>query len=428
MKSIKAMIIALAALIALSVGTEAQEGFPIDETSAGNFFGVGARGLGMGGAQIASGLDGTALVYNPALLARIRRIEILAGISHENYSNDQNTIPMTWNNIAALPGDGGSKSFTSLNALNMSIPVPTYRGSAVIAFGINRVMSFDHVYEVYRRDLTNNADVLGTEITSGGVYLYTFGGAMDLSPRVSVGASFNLYHGGEDYTWESMYDVPGSLVEDEQFQQYITADYTGVSAKVGMSYNPSRNLSLGLTVESPISFAIDGESLELDQASPPMYEYELRHPFSFGAGVSYRFQRINFALDAHYTDWTQMEYTEYSDLAFNDRLINVYYRETVKINAGVEYLLPFAGAKVRAGYIHDPLPYADFLVEDDRGFVTIGAGFLIDRVMTVDIAYVHGSYEFARPYPDENDNVSILETPFEKYSINKIFVTTAFRL
>jgi len=427
MKLDKVIITGVILLLALSAGAFAQDGYPIDENSSGNFFGIGARGIGMGGAQIAAGLDGTALVYNPALLARIRRIELLAGISHQSYSNDGNTIPATTDNASILPSDGRSKSFTNLNALNLSIPVPTYRGSAVVAFGINRSMSFDHVFQYARGYVLNDATELGTELSSGGVNQYSLGGAMDLSPRVSVGVSLNLYHGKEDYTWEYHYEESGANPQEELVKQYITADYTGISAKVGLSYNPNERLSLGLIVESPISFSIDGEDLVLDWSYPNVYEYELQHPFTFGAGFSYKVQRFNFAFDAYYTDWTQMKYTEYPDLAIANRLIDEYYRETIRFNAGVEYILPLAGTKVRAGYIHDPLPYADNLIEDDRNFVTLGVGFLVDRVMTVDIAYVHGSYEFARPYPDEDNNISVFDASFEKYTADRIFITTAFR-
>jgi len=50
----------------------AQEEVYINEVVAGNFFGGGARAMAMGGAQIAACDDGTALIYNPAALGRVR--------------------------------------------------------------------------------------------------------------------------------------------------------------------------------------------------------------------------------------------------------------------------------------------------------------------------------------------------------------------
>lgn len=403
-------------------------GFPIAEISAGNFFGIGARGLGMGGAQIAAGMDGTALVYNPALLARIRRIEILTGMSHDRLSNDENSYP-TWS-TPDKAFDGKSKSFTRLNALDVSIPVPTYRGSAVVGFGVNRVMSFDHVFQ-FGHDWSDGFDTWGTErgseLETGGLYLYSAGGAIDFSPRLSVGGALNLYHGRDNYTW--VYFREQTFTSSEKYSQYIESRYTGVSVRVGMSANLNHNLQVGVTVESPISFAIDGEFSEDGWLYPDEFEYELRHPFSFGAGAALSINRLQLALDLHYTDWRQMEYTEYANMAIANQLFDLYYRETVKLNIGAEYMLPRMGVKLRAGYMYDPIPYADFLVKNDRDFVTFGVGFLIDRMMTLDIAFITGSYEYTLPDASIGPIRGLsADAMFEKYSVNRIYVTTAFRL
>jgi hypothetical protein len=406
--------------------------FPIAEVSAGNFFGVGARGLGMGGAQIAAGMDGTALVYNPALLARIRRIEILTGMSHDKVSNDENSYP-AWS-VPDEAFDGKSKSFTRLNALDVSVPVPTYRGSAVVGFGVNRVMSFDHVFQ-FGQDwdiVDNEGTERGSELETGGLYLYSAGGAIDLSPRISIGGALNLYHGKDKYTWDYYFheqNIQSNETVSERYSQYIESRYTGVSARVGMSASLNRNLLVGVTVESPISFAIDGEFSEDGWSYPDEFEYDLRHPFSFGAGAALSIDRLQLAVDLVYTDWTQMEYTEYASMAINNDLFDLYYREAVRLNIGAEYMLPRMGAKLRAGYMYDPIPYADFLVKNDREFVTIGVGFLIDRMLTLDIAFITGSYEYTLPDPSVGPIAGLsADAMFEKYSVNRLYVTTAFRL
>jgi len=72
---LKLAVVLLPLLLITSV-VSAQDAGQITETSTGNFYGIGARAMGMGGAHIASVLDGTALIYNPAALSRIRRIEL----------------------------------------------------------------------------------------------------------------------------------------------------------------------------------------------------------------------------------------------------------------------------------------------------------------------------------------------------------------
>ena len=58
-----------------------------EEVTAGNFFGIGARQMAMGGTGIASSWDGAAMWYNPAALARIHRVEFQLGLNHQKFSN-----------------------------------------------------------------------------------------------------------------------------------------------------------------------------------------------------------------------------------------------------------------------------------------------------------------------------------------------------
>ncbi|MGB2979704.1 MAG: hypothetical protein WBC77_00455, partial [Candidatus Zixiibacteriota bacterium] len=75
--------------VCLIGSTAYSQGFGVvDEAAAGNFFVIGARALGMGGAHIAVASDATALVYNPAGLARITRIEFSGGLTHQRMSNE----------------------------------------------------------------------------------------------------------------------------------------------------------------------------------------------------------------------------------------------------------------------------------------------------------------------------------------------------
>src|SRR4030042_2570855 len=64
----------------------------VEEASAGNFFGIGARAMGMGGAQIATANDASGLVYNPARLAKVKRIEFSGGMTHQRLNNETGDI------------------------------------------------------------------------------------------------------------------------------------------------------------------------------------------------------------------------------------------------------------------------------------------------------------------------------------------------
>ncbi len=95
---------------------------------------VGARAAGMAGAFTAASDDVYALFYNPAGLARLRRIDISIGF--ELSSAEVKSV---------FYGNPGSTdlSATTLDAFAAAYPIPTYRGSLVIAGGVYRMFTSD---------------------------------------------------------------------------------------------------------------------------------------------------------------------------------------------------------------------------------------------------------------------------------------------
>jgi hypothetical protein len=114
--------------------------------------------------------------------------------------------------------------------------------------------------------------------------------------------------------------------------------------------------------------------------------------------------------------------------------------------------------RVRAGFFTEPLPYrliaADtdfqFVADDnnpntttdvsqvyrdypvanivsDRKFWTLGAGVLIQDSLTLDVAYLHGSWERATPAGYENTTTYFPTVATrEKVSQDRVFASTTF--
>ncbi|MBD3216815.1 MAG: hypothetical protein GF310_00970 [candidate division Zixibacteria bacterium] len=431
MKAKSVFIMLLGLLICLPSLVGAQDGQLIAERTAGNNFGLGARAMGMGGAHIASVLDGTALVYNPAALAKIRRIEFLGGISHQNLTNNVDPGP-------GLPLQGlneRDQNNTRLNSINLSIPYPTYRGSLVFAFGLNRIKSFDKAFEI-GADIPGGS-YHGTEVETGSLYALSAGGGIDLSPKISLGASLNYYFGTDDYNWRLS---TGGFADGLQplYIDHIEDDYSAVSAKAGILIAYSKYLNIGATVETPIQYDIDEEYLlrTFDEGGVDIdggrFSYDLWTPFTFGAGLGLNFNYLQLAADVNYADWTQMEYKDNPALTSDNLFIQEYYRDVFSFSFGAEYLIPRLGLKLRAGYKYDPLPFRDIAFQqaddlmpiqgydiiNERDFVTFGFGYLIDRIMTLDVAFVLGGYKI-------QDNFTEV---IEDYDLTRVFVTTGFRL
>jgi long-subunit fatty acid transport protein len=391
----------------------------VEEPSAGNFFGVGARAMGMGGAQIATADDASGLVYNPARLTKVKRIEFSGSMTHQRIKNETGTT------AAAIPlgslyylDESITQSNSRFSSANIVLPVPTYRGSLVFALGVNRMKSFDHVFHSTLVGSMGGTYLDALALETGGINMWSFGGAIDISPNISVGAAVNYWKGQDDYLQD--YDVPP--VDVTERNQYVY-DYSGWNAKIGFSVDASKFLSVGATIDFPTKFSIDQDftfnydSLSSAEQYEELGHYDLTHPYSFGVGAALNFKYLTLAGDINITDWSQLKPSAKSGV--DERLYKEIYQEVTSWHLGAEFALPKLATTLRGGYYSDPFPFKSVYLETDRKYFTLGAGFLIDQVMTLDVAWNHGSYKFR----DERVNMEK-----ESYNVDKFFVTLAYRL
>lgn len=402
--------------VCLIGSTAYSQGFGVvDEATAGNFFVVGSRALGMGGAHIAVANDATALVYNPAGLARVTRIEFSGGLTHQRLNNKTKFDLHPLSEVDF--NDGRLQNNTRFGSANVVLPVPTYRGSLVLALGVNRVKSFDKTMQFFAVDAGGSQMAIESE--TGGLYLWSFGAAVDVSPNVSVGAALNYWSGKDSYTW--LYE---DTFLDRTIDDAYKDRYSGLNAKFGFRIQPNKYLILGGTIDSPVTYTIEEDVTQITEGQGrseiyfDTYEYKISLPFGLGAGLALQFENLTLAGDINYADWTQMEYKRLEDAAEANRLIKETYTDALRFHLGAEYLIPQIGTSLRAGFYQDPLPYKSRWVKKDRNFFTAGIGFLIDQVMTLDVAWAHGSWELY--------DIGLLLT--EKYTTDRIFVSVAYRL
>jgi long-subunit fatty acid transport protein len=428
----------------------------IEEITAGNFFGFGARQMAMGGAGLMTN-DGTALFYNPANLARIPRIEFNFGLSNQKYS-DQSSVSnfrkiVDYNDVIPTPDifadrfEGfqsagstaeDSRSNSRINSALLSIPYPTYRGSLVIGLGMARVADFDRVFSLYHRDISDSGAITaaGNEFQSGGLYQLGIGAGVDISPKISFGATVYLYTGKHEYNWE--YRLDSLSVLNFQTQQFIEDKYLGFGAKIGLAIQMNENIGLGITVDGPVTLNIEENSAYSDNLSDSSYEetnyveYDVRKPFVFAAGIIARFDNATIAADIDYSDWSQLSYGDNIAMEEENANIKKYYKEAVRFRAGTEYIFPAMGLSLRGGLFSDPLPYRAEFQNNSRWGYSFGAGLLIDQVMTIDVAYLHGQYSrnsdflYSSVYNEVENRYHYL-TIDEDITYNRIYLTAAYR-
>ncbi len=368
-----------------------------------NRLAVAARPAGMAGAYIAAGDDVHALVYNPAGLARVRRIDLSLGFQY----NDDRVTNVFYGNPSRT-----TSSLMTLDALAAAYPVPTYRGSLVIAGGVYRVMSS-------QLDLLNRGDNSSTDTyddyllqQSGSVYSYNVGFGLDLGPEVSVGMNAFILDGTLGALTQSYYQLPAPFDDGDLESKWVVddveADLGGYGLTLGLQYHPHRLLHAGLVVATPIHLEHRGTavtdttwyfyneegSMDTEQS---FVESDYTIPFRVDGGVSLTLPELTVSLDAGYSDWRQAQV--YGSKLKDENLIAVF-RRVFDVRVGVEYMVSVAPVRLRAGYARTP--YAlDYLqadriaqndirkadIEADRQTFAAGLGILLDRVLTIDTSF-----------------------------------------
>ncbi len=385
------------------------------------------------------------MIYNPAALARIRRLEVRGGLAQIRIENTTTYERGRYPGFTSIRSTGQRDlNKTHLDGLSVAIPAPTYRGSLVAAFGVHRVKNFDRAFRqelIDEKSAEEYIDENIVETESGGIWAWTGGVASEISPKMAVGAALLVYTGtaeyGSEYFKQWNYYAPdvGDTVYGEISEfDAVSSDHIGVSGTFGLTYQASPNLNIGAVIETPSFWNVKETSTaegyefydtvmaesswEWTIDDPRSIEYNMRHPFSFGLGFGYSYEQLNLALDLKYTDWSEFEYTDGFSQDLNS-VIQDNYGEALELRVGAEYILPGPGVSLRAGFFRDPLPFPSEYVDQDRQYFTFGVGFLVDRVMTVDLAAVIGGYTLQyldpRPYTEE-------------YKTRRVFLTFGYRM
>jgi long-subunit fatty acid transport protein len=384
------------------------------EPATENSFPVGGRASGMGGAQIGAGDDGSVLYYNPALLTRIRSTEISGTLTQQRFSNKTS--------IYGINTPEARLNNTTLGSLWAVFPVPVEQGGLSLGIAVNRMKSFDRIFRYSSSnnwfDNPNLNGYGGGEDETGSIWDWSFGGAIEVSPKSSVGLSLDIFDGHDDYSafFDSTYSG-GSY----HYRHDINDSYTGISGKLGATYAATNWLNLGAVIRFPTSLSIDQSSSTSDGGNISNGEFSYRYtlPFSFGLGSEFNIRDLTLAADISYLDFTQLSYQKgFEDLSAADRLVRQYYRDVLSYHLGAEYLIRPAGVSLRAGYFSEPIPFKGYPVVRDPKFYTVGAGIVIENSANFDLAFVGGSWKRQDP--------SIGST--EEYNAQRFLATLSFRI
>jgi long-subunit fatty acid transport protein len=385
--------------------------------------GTHARALGMGGAHIAVAEDASALTWNPAGLANIRRIEISASLGRGDRS-----VETVWHGTSADWGEVGNQ----LGGLHFLYPFPAYRGSLVLGIGVDRLQ--DYALHYKRSGVDPDVSFFGggpglltdTHERDGKLSGYSAAIAWDAGPRLSFGGTLTYLRGSmydeQTFFTEDVYAQDASYVSFEDYY-LLDAKISGFTATAGFLYKASPRVRFGGVLGAPRYLSFDRYELyrtrdrfengteEITYEEIPIYDdEEITFPYWIGFGVSVAAPGAIVAADIRHTDWREIK----DEIGSRRVLLRPYYRDGTSFSIGAEGILPFAPLRVRAGYRYDPAPFnltyipfdgedvidvgrdpaeIDIAIDRERQFLSFGAGYLFDRVLAIDVAYQMGRLE-----------------------------------
>ena len=377
--------------------------YPEEEIPLTNFYGVGARSMGMGGAQIACANDYSATYWNPAALVLIHNGQFQFGLTHQN--DECNT---TFKGNA----DAISLGKTRFNTFGFVFPFPVKRGNLVFAMGTQRIASFDSKYIHSGYDdqhfVYEDGDTLPNEgyrieenIKQGGIRMYSLSGAAYVTPHIALGLGLDIYSGSLYSEWTYILEDTKNVwtTYPEDYAKYegideMNADFISASMNLSMLIN-NGIMSAGVVLKMPVSYLVnstydysdtwdyDNGEWEDDQWYED-YEDDILVPLTLGAGFAMKPGPFTIASDFWYTDWTQME--------FNKRPVK-NYNDEFRWHFGAEYQLPAMPVWIRSGFYNNPIVFETDNIVDDRYFISFGAGAIVDEVLGLDLAVTRGAWK-----------------------------------
>ncbi len=372
--------------------------------------GTGSRAVGLGGSFLALADDATAVSFNPAGLAQLLAPEF--SLVTESLQREQSFRGFK-SGIEEF-GDTSNKD-NRFAPLFFSATVPFRAGSrtVVVTLAYQRVVDFNF-------DSDRNLDVRATPggalrrvsnsvNQDGAINIWSLGVGTEVTPRLLVGASLNLWRGEWDLRSRQGFNDSSAFFDILQNNQF-----RGVNVNAGVLWRSDR-FNVGLAYRSGFraDYRIDGRFAALDEAGRPVVfpaqkgQLDLTWPDAIGLGLAWKpHDRFTVTADSVRTRWsgavlrgsfvTQGEEGPEIDLSldganFFDYLKSSRIPDTKDLRGGVEWIAFLGDSLVlplRVGYFREPQPLVDRRTGQQRilkGF-TLGLGLKF-KALTLDLAY-----------------------------------------
>ena len=228
--------------------------------SSPNPVGSGARAMGMGGAFIGIADDATAASWNPAGLIQLEKPEVsLVGAyvdRREEFTADVNPESDNTGEVDAF----------DVNYFSAAYPFHLFE-NMVFSLNYQRLYDFSRRFSHRLDHADAGLDVTQEKHFAQDGYLGAMGlaGAVEITPRISLGATLNIWTGELvwDNGWTETYSetavgtlggVP-TVIETRIVDDY--SDFRGINGNFGLLWELSPGFTMGAVIKTPFEAVID---------------------------------------------------------------------------------------------------------------------------------------------------------------------------
>lgn len=380
--------ITITAVLFLSVMIVHAGGFQVNEH--------GARATGMGGAVFANIYDASAIYFNPGALGFVPGTNIVFGSTLIFPSS-------TFTGPAPLTTETDAKS-------QMFYPSTLYASHNLgngLAFGLGIYNPYGLGTE-WPEDWPGRA--LGIKSTLR-TFFFNPTVAYKIGDNLGIGAGFNYVYGTVNLTQAlplQQFGIPAEGKAD------FDGTGNGIGWNVGIYYKPIDEFTIGVAYRSSIDVDFEGEAdLQVPQPLAQLLPggdvstgislpanllfgatYRINENLSLNAGFQYVFWDIVDDIVIDFKQKTSIPHPVTGDpMPIQDKQeLALNYDDGFIVRFGVEYFLNEM-LTLRGGYLFDSNPTPDQymtprLPDSDRHGISIGIGYKLSEIMTVDVSYM----------------------------------------
>ena len=368
---IGALTLAAALIAALAGQGWAQE---LKISNSPSPVGAGARAAGMADAFVAVADDATAASWNPAGLVQLERpeISVVGGYSLilERFSADHHD---EFNS-------SHSTGYPDLNFASLVYPLPVTLLGRNVCLSLNYQKKYDFnrsfSFDLNRYDVTAGGRVISDFgrvdfVQKGGLSAITPAIAIEITPRLAIGASLNLWRSTflSDNRWEqTIKHRSTTLLGSAMYLSGMRtreryADFTGENMTLGLLWSPLERLSVGVRYDtaftgrtnyrnSVLLGQVDLTSI-IASALPGIHQAtekerrEVRFPDSLAFGAAWRASdKFTLSMDVTRTNWNdfyvktgegkRQSLVDYSNL--DNPWTRTRFKPTHAVRMGMEYV------------------------------------------------------------------------------------------